>query len=208
MVNNIYRKWTVRLTTQARESADIPPGDGRIPTLVNLLRQAYGAEASPSDSAVEVRLPVEDVAVHTADEAALCAQRYVLQALENVGLGDWEVSAGEVIPTLIGAQEVCDLLGISRQRLHELRRLPGRFPIPSAELAAGPVWTRTTIEEYATKRNRRPGRPRLGRVLGAVPVPGGGYRGECRGCYRFTTSTVHETMREAVQDPELRAHRC
>jgi hypothetical protein len=52
---------------------------------------------------------------------------------------------------------------------------------------------------------------KLGRVLGPVPEPGpdgGGYRGECRGCYRFTTSTVHGTMREAVQDPELHAHKC
>ena len=51
----------------------------------------------------------------------------------------------------------------------------------------------------------------LGRVLGAVPDPSadrGGYRGECRGCYRFTTATVHKTQRDAVRDPELHAHRC
>lgn len=47
-----------------------------------------------------------------------------------------------------------------------------------------------------------------GRIIGPAPEPGGGYRGECWGCYRFTTSTVHDTMRDAVHDTELRLHRC
>ena len=47
-----------------------------------------------------------------------------------------------------------------------------------------------------------------GRIIGSVSEPGGGHRGECWGCYRFTTSRVHDTMREAVRDPEIGHHRC
>lgn len=53
---------------------------------------------------------------------------------------------------LLGAAEVCRLLGIQRMTLKRLREAK-RFPKPKAELAAGPVWTLGQIERYQ-ERNR------------------------------------------------------
>lgn len=162
MVNDISRKWVVHLIAQAPVGEpEPPPDDKRLATFANLVTQTYQATADGSGSAVEVRMPVDDPAVHTADEAAHYAQILVDTALENVGLKGWEIGPGEVVPELIGVTEVSELLGITRQRLHDLRRLPGRFPTPSSELSSGPVWTRSAIEAYSAAWNRRPGRPAM-----------------------------------------------
>ena len=59
---------------------------------------------------------------------------------------------------LVGAGEVLALLGISKQRLYQLRAA-NRFPVPLTELVSGPIWQRSVIESYAANR-RPPGRPR------------------------------------------------
>jgi hypothetical protein len=61
--------------------------------------------------------------------------------------------------TFAGAAEVAELFGVSRQRIHELRRKPG-FPAPAAELAAGPVWRVSTLQRFLAGWERKPGRPR------------------------------------------------
>lgn len=61
------------------------------------------------------------------------------------------------LPELVGTTEVLALLGIPRQRLHELR-CAGRFPDPLVKLAATPVWLRSAIVAFDSMRDRRPGR--------------------------------------------------
>jgi hypothetical protein len=61
--------------------------------------------------------------------------------------------------TFAGAAEVAELFGVSRQRVHELRRKRG-FPAPAAELAAGPVWRVSTLQRFLAEWERKPGRPR------------------------------------------------
>jgi hypothetical protein len=76
---------------------------------------------------------------------------------------------------LLGVSEIAELLGVSRQRVSELRRRPG-FPAPLAELAAGPVWKRTQLERFVARWPRRPGRPkaRAGQLgVDRRPVDGG-----------------------------------
>jgi acetamidase/formamidase len=94
-------------------------------------------------------------------------------AVDMAGLPPWPIVRVEVvredvldrelhqaqIPELVGTSEVIKLLGVTRQRLHELRTA-GRFPLPTLELAAGPIWMRPAIEQFAAERNRRPGRPK------------------------------------------------
>jgi len=58
-----------------------------------------------------------------------------------------------------GVTEIAKLLGVSRQRVSELRSRPD-FPSPIAELAAGPVWTRRSLNHFIESWPRRPGRPR------------------------------------------------
>jgi hypothetical protein len=61
-----------------------------------------------------------------------------------------------------GVTEVAALLGVSRQRVAELRMKPG-FPAPVAELASGPVWRVSSLNRFLETWDRRPGRPRKAR---------------------------------------------
>lgn len=54
---------------------------------------------------------------------------------------------------LVGAAEVADLLGVSRQRVHQLSGQPS-FPKPVAVLAAGSIWRRIDIERWMRDTGR------------------------------------------------------
>lgn len=58
-----------------------------------------------------------------------------------------------------GVSEVARLLGVSRQRVAELRSKAG-FPSPIAELSSGPVWTVSSLTLFLRDWARKPGRPR------------------------------------------------
>ena len=60
---------------------------------------------------------------------------------------------------LMGVQEAAVALGVSRQRLHILRKRSD-FPVPVADLLCGPVWLAQDIEQYHERRGKRAGRPR------------------------------------------------
>jgi hypothetical protein len=57
-----------------------------------------------------------------------------------------------------GVSEVAELFGVSRQRVSELRARDG-FPEPIAELAAGPVWSVSSLKSFLASWPRKPGRP-------------------------------------------------
>lgn len=63
------------------------------------------------------------------------------------------------LPELVSAPEVGELLGVSRQRVHQLRSTPA-FPQPLFELRTGPVWDAVPIRKFAQEWDRKPGRPR------------------------------------------------
>ena len=56
---------------------------------------------------------------------------------------------------LVGVTEVREILGVSRQRVHQLVRDRPDFPKPVAELASGKVWLRADIERWARRTGRR-----------------------------------------------------
>jgi prophage regulatory protein len=58
-----------------------------------------------------------------------------------------------VVHHLVGPQEVCDMLRISRQRLQQLASRPD-FPTPEADLASGRIWKREAIEDWARRAGR------------------------------------------------------
>lgn len=64
---------------------------------------------------------------------------------------------------LCGTHEAAEILRVSKQRIGQLRSDP-RFPDPLAELACGPIWNRTVIEEFA-RLERPTGRPPSGSPL-------------------------------------------
>jgi predicted DNA-binding transcriptional regulator AlpA len=55
---------------------------------------------------------------------------------------------------LLGAYEVAELLGVTRQRVDQLARTDETFPAPEAELKSGRVWTREAIEAWAKRAGR------------------------------------------------------
>jgi hypothetical protein len=61
--------------------------------------------------------------------------------------------------TYVGVTEIAGILGVSRQRVSELRT-SAAFPAPVAELAAGPVWMRSSLNRFIDGWKRKPGRPR------------------------------------------------
>ena len=59
------------------------------------------------------------------------------------------------VDQLVGAQEIADLLGITRQRVHQLRLSPG-FPEPVVRMAMGLAWYWPDVEAWARKTGRYP----------------------------------------------------
>jgi predicted DNA-binding transcriptional regulator AlpA len=58
------------------------------------------------------------------------------------------------VESLMGAAEIGELLGVSRQRVQQLVTRSD-FPAPAVELAMGKVWRREDIERWAADRGRR-----------------------------------------------------
>ncbi len=49
---------------------------------------------------------------------------------------------------LVGATEIAEMIGVSRQRVHQLFQTAPDFPEPEVELAAGFIWRREVIEAW------------------------------------------------------------
>ena len=60
------------------------------------------------------------------------------------------------VSELLGTAEVCGQLGITRQRLHQLRQ-SGKFPEPDRKLAATALWMRATLHDFTIGWRRTPG---------------------------------------------------
>lgn len=62
------------------------------------------------------------------------------------------------LPELMSAAEIADELGVSRQRVHQLRDTAA-FPAPLADLRGGAVWDATAVRKFGQEWTRKPGRP-------------------------------------------------
>lgn len=56
-------------------------------------------------------------------------------------------------PPAVGAAEIQDMLGVSRQRVQQLCNAPG-FPRPIYELRMGKIWLRSDIEAWMERRKK------------------------------------------------------
>lgn len=59
---------------------------------------------------------------------------------------------------LAGLAEVAEMLGVSRERVRQLRAERVDFPRPVADLQATPVWQRSEVAAWDASRQRKPGR--------------------------------------------------
>jgi hypothetical protein len=63
------------------------------------------------------------------------------------------------LPQVVSGPEAGEILGVSKQRVHQLAATNADSPQPLYEVAAGRLWDRAAVEEFATRWTRRAGRP-------------------------------------------------
>jgi hypothetical protein len=112
------------------------------------------------------------VDAHSADDA-LGAGGHLLSIAFKVGLPTEPVTRLEVVredirdaelerpqlPELVSGTEAAEILGVTRQRVHQLAAAHPDFPKPAYRLGVGSLWFRSGIEGFAQRWQRRPGRP-------------------------------------------------
>lgn len=160
--------WSVLVECAAPEgAASLDLEDDRVDALVDAVPEHDGVPTL-GPGRYDVRLSVEGEDVLA---VGVRARELVWKAVANAGLPEWPVVRLDVmthedldlelsrptLPALAGVTEVADLLGVSRQRLAELRARSD-FPSPFMELAATPVWLVDAIDSWVEGWDRRPGR--------------------------------------------------
>jgi hypothetical protein len=55
---------------------------------------------------------------------------------------------------LVGAHEIAQMLGVTRQRVNAIVQTHDDFPEPVGQLAAGRIWYRKDILEWALRTGR------------------------------------------------------
>jgi hypothetical protein len=186
------REWSVLIEKRAPKGkrGSLTADDARVADFLGALAPWSPMVAVELNSwSVRMNVPAEEP-----EEAIEHAKANIGVLAQQCRFPDWPVDRLEAVdverliveleesnlPYLVGTKEVADMLEISRQRIHELRKA-GRFPEPIIELAAGPIWLRTTIDSFNLQWIRTPGRPRAHR-----PTPrqegDGTWVAHCPGC--------------------------
>lgn len=158
----ITQPWTVHAAYTPAPTAD----PDQLEQLGEALEQ-YDAAVGLTHGAVSVDLTLPAA-------SALDAARRAAAALEAAGLPGDRLTQLEAVdgaearrrheqpslPELAGGKEVAELLGVSKQRLHQLLARED-FPDPVLRLASGPAWTVASIRAFERGWSRKPGRPAL-----------------------------------------------
>lgn len=100
-------------------------------------------------------------------KAAACARdvvgRFVRAAPAGVEVLPEETFAARAqaptVPEIVSAVEAAEILGVSRQRVHQLQDKHPQFPAPLYQLRTGALWTRSAIEWFDSIWERKSGRP-------------------------------------------------
>jgi hypothetical protein len=157
--------WQITLGFQLADDEALRPGDKRVPMLGTWLAKEYGgrATATPRGWTATVVVPAGPE-VHFIDEAEKYGTRLIDEFAQTVGLPKCAIVSRSVIDAdtyvaeleVVGNRELARLLGVSRQRLAQLRA-EGTLPEPDAQLAATPVWKKETVDGFVWGWRRRPG---------------------------------------------------
>jgi predicted DNA-binding transcriptional regulator AlpA len=67
------------------------------------------------------------------------------------------------VQDLVSVPEVAEMLGVSRQRVHQLIKSYEDFPEPEANLSVGRIWLRSDIQAWIAAHPRSTGRPKIAR---------------------------------------------
>lgn len=117
----------------------------------------YGFTVTTHETGPE---PIKSVAA--AYDAVSLVVPYSPVGIEILDEEAYEAAAfAPTVPEIVSAVEAAEMLGVSRQRVHQLHAKNPRFPAPLYEVRTGPLWTRQAIQWFDTVWERRPGRPPL-----------------------------------------------
>jgi hypothetical protein len=127
--------------------------------------RAFKVEAGTVLGGVEAHFAVSDVSGIT--EVVQAVESTLWEFLPS----GWSIERLEVTsdrklnedlskPQFVGVTEIAGLLGVSRQRVDQLRREHPGFPSPDTELASGPVWRTSRLRTFLGTRDPTPGRPK------------------------------------------------
>lgn len=146
--------------------ATLPAGDRRVSMLDRWLAHAHegGAVATAGEVTAKVIVPL-DSCVLTIDHAEAHGVQLIEHCVTTLDFPPYTMISRSVIDAdtyvaeldVVGSREAQELLGVSQQRLAQLRA-EGRLPEPDAVLAATPVWKRQTLDSFIWGWRRVPGR--------------------------------------------------
>lgn len=163
-------EYSVTVETKAPEGDDQRVGVAAVEGLMDLLADYDGiVSGGPEWDSWDASVGVE---ADSAAEATSAGAGVILERAEKAGLPIWPVVRLEVIdeealnevptglPDLVSGPEVGRILGVNRQRVHQLAHQHSQFPKPLYQLGVGSLWDRHAIERFAQQWERKPGRPR------------------------------------------------
>ena len=133
--------WGEQLDHMDASVAAVPGNGVSVTVWVDNAPDLFAAQALAHKAAFSV-IGAEPVAVEAMTDAAYEA-----------------MADAPTLPEMVSAPVVGDLLGVSRQRVHQLQGTAG-FPEPLLRLRTGPVWDARAIDAFARSWDRRPGRRR------------------------------------------------
>lgn len=162
-----------------RTQADLPGLDDLHDLLAEHSASVAGGQAGYSATV--------SIDTHDGHEASSLGYQLVHEAAQKAGLPDWPVVRLEVLdhdelardlerpqlPDMVSGQVAADLLGVSRQRLHQLRDNP-RFPKPLIDRPGAILWSFAAIDRFNAGWERRPGRPPASSSGAVIDEPLGG----------------------------------
>lgn len=153
--------------------------DGAAPAVADLdaLLTLLGPEATVlGGSEISARRYGAEITVEadSAYSAISSARKHFADAVRQTALPRWPIVrvsaitddeleaafARPAFPQLVGIREIAELLGVTPQRASTLCR-SSSFPVPVAELRAGPIWMAHSVRLFLEEWKRLPGRPRL-----------------------------------------------
>jgi hypothetical protein len=171
MSEQVKDSWIYTAEYSLSDEDALPAGDRRVEMLDRVLSKAHRGKATGTPKGWSAWVNVEaDAVVHNLEQAAVFGKKLIDGANRQVSLPAAPLVSQQVVLTdvfhaqletlsvmeSLGTAEVCGVLGITRQRLHQLRQ-SGRFPEPDRELTATPLWMRSTLKDFTIGWRRTPG---------------------------------------------------
>jgi predicted DNA-binding transcriptional regulator AlpA len=157
-------QWQVHIAIELDQ-----PGDDTILSQLDDALAKHDAAVAGEGQTIEATMTIDGPA--TPETAIRESFNEVAVALAGHTIRSW--TAGEAIttaeadrrldeptiPDLVSGVEAAEILGVSRQRVHQLAAENPTFPPAVARLASGSVWLRSGVEGFARTWTRKPGRP-------------------------------------------------